>query len=376
MKRIVFIAKTNLNNDGRILNQIKFLQNHFKEKLDLHFLLLPDRPYFENLGTGVKIHDLNTSFRNSRFLRIFTVLEFTQKAIRRIIQLKPSVIHVQDMTVVLPVYLYKKCFGNRVTVIYDDHEMPNENESLQYRLFQFFERRLMQVADFVIYANQERREILDKELGIANSSYFLNLPYYDDQRIEVDEKIDPIFQSKLDQLIKLKKDGVNIIVHQGLLEVERGREKLANFSKLDFPKTKIVVIGITELDFNLFIQQYNLDYSNFYFVGSVPYKILREFWKLADAAIIMYLPTYINNRLCAPNRYFIALELGIPTIVNIDNPVLSSFTEKYKSGFYIEDIVVKKDIDRVISHSYSIDTLNKLKEKELIKFGAIYEKFI
>jgi len=376
MTKIIFIAKTNLNNDGRILNQIKILQNKFKENLNLHFLLLPDKPFKDNLGKGVTIHNLDTSSRRNKFLRPFTVIEFTYKSLKKLSELKPSIIHVQDFAVVLPVYLYKKFINNKVIIIYDDHEMPNENESLQYKFLQLFERKLMKLANIVIYANQERQEILDKELRLNNSSYFLNLPYFDKELSSDLNDIESHYAEHLRQLQNLKSTGSRLIIHQGLLEVERGREKLANFSKLNLLDTKIVIIGISEVDFKVFIDEFNLDIDNFYFVGSVPYNILSKFWEIGNAAIIMYLPTFINNRLCAPNRYFIALKLALPTIVNIDNPVLFNLTEKYSSGFYIENIKTTEDLEDVIKHKYYVNTLEDLKNEEIRKFESIYENYI
>lgn len=376
MRKIVFISKTNLTNDGRILNQIKILQNKYQNILDLHFLLLPDKPFNGNLGREVTIHNLDTSSRRNKFLRPFTVIEFTYKSLKKLSELKPSIIHVQDFAVVLPVYFYKKYYDKNVTVIYDDHEMPNENESLQYKFLQLFEKKLMKLADIVIYANQERQEILDKELSIKSSTYFLNLPYFDKELSSDTNDIEKSYTEHLKQLQNLKDNGNRLIIHQGLLEEERGRVKLANFSKLNLLDTKIVIIGISEVDFENFIDEYNLDKNNFYFVGSVPYNILSKFWKIGNAAIIMYLPTFINNRLCAPNRYFIALKLALPTIVNIDNPVLFNLTEKYSSGFYIENIKTTADLEDVIKHKYYVNTLEDLKNEEIRKFESIYENFI
>src|SRR5690606_25978407 len=109
----------------------------------IDFILFPDQPLTINLGKGIKIHEIQASFRNSSFLRFFTVFQFTFKALRLLYKLHPTLIHVQDMAVVLPVYLYKILNRKSFKLIYDDHEMPNENESLQYRFIQYFERRLM-----------------------------------------------------------------------------------------------------------------------------------------------------------------------------------------------------------------------------------------
>lgn len=375
LKKIIFIAKTNLNNDGRILNQIKILQNHFQKRLDIDFLLLPDKQFKDDLGEGVNINEINTIFRKNKYLRALTVVEFIIKALFKIIKLKPNIIHVQDLAAVLPVFIYKKHFNKEVVIIYDDHEMPNEKESVQYRIMQHYEKKIMKMSNHVIYANRERQEILNKTYKIKNSSYFLNLPYFETYDYNQLNVIDQVHNAKLSQLKELKENGYKIIIHQGQLEVERGRKKLAEFSKTNFINTKIAIIGISESDFQTFISEFNLKKDIFYFIGSVPYKILSEFWKLADTAIIMYLPTFINNRLCAPNRYYIALKYGIPTIVNRNNPVLFNFTESLKSGFYIEDIKNNADLEKVYNHTYNSDTLEKLKEAEIHKFISIYEKY-
>lgn len=376
MKKIIFIAKTDLNNDGRILNQIKILQNHLKENLNLHFILLPDKVFKGQLGLGVFLYSLHISIRNSPLLRMFTVVEFTIKAFRKLVELKPEIIHIQDYEVVLPVYLYKKFFKKNVVIIFDDHEMPNENESVQGKILQYFERKLMKISDYVIYANQERKEILDKELNISKSTYFLNLPYFEEKNILSNASIARNYITKLEELKAFKDKGINLIMHQGLIAVERGRKKLAEFSKFNFANTKIVIVGISELEYNSFITEFTLNRDNFYFVGSVPYTILTEFWKLMDATIIMYLPTYINNRLCAPNRYFIALKYNIPTIVNKDNPVLFNFTEKYQSGFYIEGITCLSGLEKVFTHSYSIHILEDMKKEEIEKLERVYDTIL
>ncbi|WP_432673086.1 hypothetical protein [Flavobacterium sp. SM2513] len=376
MKKIIFIAKTDLNNDGRILNQIKILQNYLKDQLNLHFIVLPDKEYVGDLGRGVFLYNLHISIRNNPALRMFTVVEFTIKALRKLIELQPEIIHIQDYEVVLPVYLYKKFFKKNVVIIFDDHEMPNENESLQGKILQYFERKLMKISDYVIYANQERKEILDKELNIIKSTYFLNLPYFEEKNILSNASIDRNYITKLEELKAFKEKGINLIMHQGLIAVERGRKKLAEFSKFNFANTKIVIVGISELEYNSFITEFTLNRDNFYFVGSVPYTILIEFWKLMDATIIMYLPTYINNRLCAPNRYFIALMYNIPTIVNKDNPVLYNFTEKHNSGFYIENITSSILVKKVFKHSYSTEVLEDMKHEEIEKFEGVYDKIL
>lgn len=368
--KAVFLAKTNLNNDGRILNQIKILQNFYKDNLRIDFILLADTPVTIQLGDGVILHEIKTFTRNSSWLRFIIVLEFTLKTFIKLWRLKPNILHVQDLAVVFPVYLYRLLRGESFKLIYDDHEMPNENESVQYRIYQFFEVRLMKMADVVLFANRERMEILQEQHNLKNRiDYFLNLPYFNGPI----KAINDAHKKKLNEVRNEAEKGRKFIMHQGSLEVERGRQKLADFSKKLPDGCSLMIVGVSEHEFYNFVNEYNLNPQRFYWVGSVPYEILPEYWRLAHAAVVMYLPTYINNRLCAPNRLYIAANYCIPVFVNKDNPVLSNFLSEFNIGKYIEDVKDSNDIKDIFTHTYTVDIMGQLKDIEVKKFIDIYE---
>ena len=372
--RVLFIAKTNLNNDGRILNQIKILQNHYGSNLIIDFILFPDKPIAVNLGENVVVHEVHTSFRNSSLLRPFTVIQFIWKTLRLLFQLNPKVIHVQDSAVVLPIFIYSILKKDSFQLVYDDHEMPNENESFQYRLIQFFEKVIMRKSNLVVFANKERMDLLREEYNLNNKlSYFLNLPYFDDLNIEIKE--DQYF-SILEKINQEKETGVKFIIHQGLLEIERGREKLAAFSKILPSDVRVLMLGISKQEFDDFLEEFDLSNKNFYFVGSVPYNLLNYFWEIGSGAIVMYLPTYINNRLCAPNRFYIAIKNHLPVLVNEGNPVLNNFVKEYKSGFFIENMKTAEDIYQFLQYEYSVHLMDQLIQEEIEKFIVSYESLM
>ena len=221
MKKVVFIAKTNLNNDGRILNQLRILQDSF-ENISIDFILLPDKPLKISLGDNVRVFNINLRIRHNKFLRFFTVFEFTLNALVLLFKLKPKVIHAHDADVVLPVLIYRLIRGNNFTLIYDDHEIPNENEALQSKIFTFFEVKLMKKADYIIFANEERMQILQEKYQLKNKcSYFLNLPYFEDEEHKSNERQ---IETLLTQLDNLKLAGTKFIIHQGVLAEERGKK--------------------------------------------------------------------------------------------------------------------------------------------------------
>jgi hypothetical protein len=372
MKKIIFIAKTNLNNDGRILNQIKILQNVFPG-IYIDFILLPDTPLLINLGENVRLHNIDLSIRHNKFLRLFTTIEFTMKALVLLFKLKAQVIHTQDLEVVLPVWIYRLIRGKSFTLIYDDHEIPNENESIQERIYTFFETNLMKIADYVIFANEERMQILKNKYKLKNNcSYMLNLPYFEEEGLGGVN--DTEIEKQLEKLDDLSARGIKFIIHQGPLAIVRGRMDIAAFAEKLPDNFKILLLGGSKNDYEKFISEFNLSKDCFYFIGSVNYLALSKFWNRGIASIVIYLPTYINNRLCAPNRFYLSLKKCLPAIVNKDNPVLSNFINKYKCGFFIDEILTPADFMRIIN--WDRENLNfafnNIQNEQVDNFVSIY----
>ena len=232
MNNIVFIAKTDINTDGRILNQLRILKEWNKD-LEVDLIVFPDKKVTISFDDTVKLHQIQGTFRHSPFFRVFTVLDFTFKAFKLLNKLKPRIVHAQDSEITLPVLLYKLLHPNKFYLIYDDHEIPNENEPYSKKLLGSLENILIKNSDAVIMANKERMLYLREKLHLTNKQfYFLNLPYYD-----IDSCTAPsaLMESKLDELELRKKQGTKFIIHQGPLYVERGRQKLADFCR-NLPK--------------------------------------------------------------------------------------------------------------------------------------------
>lgn len=356
--------------DGRILNEIAILKEG-TSNLHIDFILLPDKPVKVDLGEGVNLHVLNPKVRHNKLLRFLTVLEFTWRAVYTMLKLKPDVVHVHDTAVVLPALLYS-FLSRKSYMIYDDHEVPNENANWQARFMHRLEVWLMRRSDYVIHANSERMELIHKRHNINTASCFLlNLPYFEEAKAVAEGEPKRI----LEEIDFLRSKGVKFIMHQGAIIKDRGDAKLAELSAKLPENFRIMLLGGNRKAFNEFIQKHNADANKFYFVGSVNYSILSLFWERAMASIIMYMPTYTNNKLCAPNRFFIALEHGLPVIVNKSNPVLSNFINTYKSGFEIESFQSTSDFERLVDFQVqdNIDLLNRLRAEERAKLMNLYD---
>ena len=342
MNKIVFIAKTNINTDGRILNELRILKEWNKD-LVVDLVLFPDKKVAISFDDSIILHQIHGTFRHNKFLRVFTVLEFTFKAFKLLNKLKPRIVHAQDSAILLPVLLFRVLNPKKFYLIYDDHEIPNENGSFLNKIIGALENFLIKNSDAVIVANKERMLYLSEKLQLKNNLfYFLNLPYFNVNPSTIPSAL---MELKLDELELRRKKGTKFIIHQGPLYVERGRQKLADLCR-NLPKPyKILLLGGTEADFIRFKAENGLQDDKFLFIGSVNYEVLPLFWKKGCASIVMYLPTYTNNRLCAPNRLYLSYFLGLPIIVNKNNPVLYDFVDSYKAGGFIEDFMENPNVD-------------------------------
>ena len=375
MRKVVFIAKTNLNNDGRILNQLKILKEYYGKNIIIDFILMQDKRLISSVVEVDNFYFIDTFFRNNRVFRIFAVLEFTFKALIKLIRLRPDIVHVQDSAVVLPVYLYRVYTGNRVQFIYDDHELPNENQNLFERIITYIENKLIKFCDVVVFANKERKDFWIGKFSIKPrfSTYFLNLPYYENKY-----SFNDLCGSELNHFnnIKLLKDsGKKIIIHQGALNDARGKGMLYSLIEKSSEEIVVVFLGSNLQQFEEVFSNMNRYLDKCYFVGSIQYNFLEIFWELGDASIVLYDPMYINNKLCAPNRYFLSFFKNIPIIVNKTNPVLNNLTVTLRSGLFIEDILEgKNSICDIFNHYIDQTICNELRDKQCQNFVRIYEK--
>lgn len=375
MKKIAFIAKTNLNTDGRILNELKIFEEYYPgETID--FILLPDKKTNISLS-NVRLHTINCLIRNSAFFRPLAVLEFTIRALLKLIRLSPQIVHIQDSAVIFPVYLYKLIRGTSLILIYDDHEIPNSFDAKGlYGLFLKLEEKILKKSNMVIFANEERLEFLKHKYRLSNNlTFFLNLPYYEEEQPR--NVLPETVNKHLVNIDKIIDDGVRFIMHQGVINDARGKEKLSKLVSILPPRYRILLLGGNVSGFQSFVKEFDLDEAKFYFVGTVDYHYLPEFWNRCLASIVMYSPTYLNNRLCAPNRFYISIQKEIPVIVNKDNPVLANFINRYNCGYFIEDFssdsisLIEKYDKNNIDFSYST-----IRQEQIVSFLTNYNNYL
>jgi hypothetical protein len=197
-----------------------------------------------------------------------------------------------------------------------------------------------------------------------------NLPFYDLGQVELSSEESLILED-IDTFISR---GHKFIIHQGVINIEREESKLAMFSSILKPPYKILIIGASRRNFDSFIEKYNLEVSSFYFVGKVRYHVLNFFWKRGIASVVMYAPTLLNNRLCAPNRFYISLNSGLPVFINKDNLVLQNLIREFHCGYEIESFGMDFDLERIQGvQPIILKGFSDLKKSQVLQFLNVYQ---
>ncbi len=224
---------------------------------------------------------------------------------------------------------------NKIHFIYDiydyycdSHNMPEPLRIIVSRL----ENAIINISDATIICTKERKEQIRK----AHPSKVIviyNSPDINEGADDVEKEFDYVYCGTLAGGRLLKEILENYKYHTDIKMVFGGDGEFAELCR--------------ELDQR---------YEHFSYVGVIPYSKVLELEKKSKVISAIYDPSIRNHRLCAPNKFYEALAIGIPIIVC--------------RGTGIDSIVEEQSIGHVIDYSVkdfyqSLD--NMIKDDEMYK---------
>lgn len=333
MNKHVVICKTDLRYDGRITSIINTLSNSFKKDEIIVYNLIDYyiSPHF--LNKNVEYYgfiSLLNRFKRSHLIQVIKSIQFNIYVLFKLIKYSPKTIQLHHEPVLLAGLLYKLLF-RKVVLVYNDQEIFRYKEANIPKLLYLIERKVMKVSNLIIYTNEYRKRLsgvlynnkLVKSIIIDNYVFDASIHSLNN---ELKEKVDTL------------KSKYKLLVHQGSIDKNRGKEEIISLIPLLPSDWIITFLGIDNNMFNEFAKLLNLeDRKKIYNFGKIPFEDLNSFWSYtADAALIIYKPISINNNYCAPNRLYAAVNVGVPILVNGDNFTLYSFIKKYLNGCCID----------------------------------------
>lgn len=213
----------------------------------------------------------------------------------------------------------------RVSYVFDQHELPEYLIATNFRKRLY--RRIENVSDIIIVANEDRLEFMRKSGLIIKSHKYCVLNNYPDKLFSELEVLD------LPSEINIWLQGSEYILLQGGGHFNRYPSKILSAVKRH-GKLKIVLLGPI---YDKLKEEIALNYSDMvYMTGYVDQLELTRYIDHSKLSIILYANSNNNNYLCEPNRLYQAVCRGIPVIVGI-NPPMKSFVLKNKIGEVLSD---------------------------------------
>lgn len=377
--RIAIIVKTNINTDARVLNELFFLSKNLSD-YDFFLYLMPDSLVNITLPQNVHLKVVSCKTRNKKGLRLFTALCLSLKIYRLVVKLDPTIIHLHDSASVLP-YLFIRFFsGKSLKVIYDDHEIPNKTYNILKISNTILENYVINNANYVISANKERITYLQTKLKIKQKKWVV-LQNYPLEKVMNNVNVKDLPENIYNDLIRLKelkKADKQLIMHQGPLWKERGAKEISTIIKNLSEDYIVVFLGVDKKQYISFLEKYNLEKykTKICRIDKTSYKYIILFWRECIASIIFYKPRLVNNRYCAPNRLFLSLSLGMPVIVNRDNPVLKYFVDKYEAGAFVEEINFNKFLPENYKNRQMSQIINSIAANEYQSLLNVYKEVL
>jgi glycosyltransferase involved in cell wall biosynthesis len=247
---------------------------------------------------------------------LFLPLKFVEFGIRvawRASRRRPDAYHAHDLPMVLPALLAAWFF--RAPVVYDAHELYAEmgmHSPRSARFWRAIDRWVSHRVDRVIAVNQSRADIMVEELGSKPPFIVPNLPIQlakGDLPAKEDSPLREFVRSRVS-------DPRPVLLYQGVLAPGRALDQvLEAMPKVQSPFV-LVLLGhrTTYLDGLLeIVDARGLSDRVLYHPG-VDSDHLSAYTVGADAGLVIYAKTPLNNFLCAPNKLFEYCMASVPVI--------------------------------------------------------------
>lgn len=356
--KIAILLKGSIDFDGRVISQIDSLSNYFN-KSQINIFYLQDTARTIKFDKNVSIIDISLFTKKlpkSKFWQFLKLIEYGIRVCIKLLKYKPEIIQIHDENSIIGAFFYR-LLNKKVKIIYDDHELKNlPPKNIHQYLMLYLEKRIFSSADIVISANYSRQKIVNFVLKPKKSFVIENWNY---KRIDTNPKPDTL--NLIDEITEIKRNS-SVILHQGMLSLSRKKDLVFKIIE-NLPSNWVVLfIGITlEVYNNFFKGNTKTKYGGYVFNSD-----LDLIWKKINSTIIFYDSQDLNNKYCAANRVYLALNLGIPIIINDDNPVLMKVISEYNNGLSVNHNNLKEKLN-YFSNNYNKYLVNSSGTKGLFE---------
>lgn len=332
MNKILHISNTDISNDSRILKELIALT----ELCEAEVLAIGVADHSFGWAKLDGSHYLRLSI-SSRALRILPrafryileLIEFTYKATKYGLKIKPRIIHCHDTFALPSGWLLKKTVGCKL--VYDAHELESDKNGQNFILSKatlLIEKFCWQQIDLLVSVSDSIIDWYSNYFGEKPSALILNSPM-------LEQIPAPSFNRDRNDRINYfhKKYQISpdnrIFVYLGILGPGRGIEIYLDAFASGPEKAHVVFIGFGPLAQS--IANHSKSYSNIHLHPPVPHDQVVPLVRNADYGLCLIEKASLSDYYCLPNKLFEYCFAGLPVLAS-DFPEIKKLVETYSLG--------------------------------------------
>ena len=331
-KRVHVVCTTSdLRYDGRVFSMINTLARSYPMDIVYILELTSSNYVVENLYDNVKYKRIGWLSRintKSRLLRYISCLEYAIVTLGYMLLKSPKSIQVHHEGVLLSTILYKKLFPKTI-LVYDDKEFYNPKDRNIAKPIFLLEKKVIQNCDLLIETNCYRKRAVNSTVCPLSDVIVVDNYVFGKGKCYLGDLLETIKD--------LKNRGQRIMLHQGDLSDIRGTKQIYEIIESLQENWILLFIGLSRESFAALHSRVAGNKEKILYGGYIPYQELNSFWSYMDAGVLFYDACSFNNKYCAPNRLYLAVNNGVPIIVNSDNYTLTRFLKEYRCGLSYPD---------------------------------------
>lgn len=250
----------------------------------------------------------------------------------------PDVFVAHDLPMLAVARLHAERCGAKL--VYDSHELYSEQEfsECEKKRWAQIETKHIRACNVVITVNASIAAELEKRYQISGVGVVHN----------ADRALAPPVPSKLFHVRFKLPESTKILLLQGGLSAGRNLESLvAAMAHVRDDSIALVILGDGALSKPLAAMVKNLDLGRrVFFHPAVAQEVLPLYTVAADAGVIPYQATCLNNYLCTPNKLFEFIAAGLPILAS-DLPEIARLVKGCDLGL-VGDMSTPEKIGQLI----------------------------
>jgi glycosyltransferase involved in cell wall biosynthesis len=327
--KILYLTHTDIENDGRIIKQIKALS-----LVKGYFIL----------GYGLKLSNNRLNkvdspgiFKIESF-KFCSIYNYVPRAIKHAILLfsitvkyvikgfvyKPEVVHCHD-TMVLPAGVILKIIC-KSKLIYDAHELESQKNSqgiILSRMTYLIELISWRFVDFFITVSPSIVQWYEEKFGPKRNEIILNSPNY--RELDKRKSQNESYFRKMYAI----SDEAKIFLYLGIIGKGRGVEMYLNIFESEGVSSHIVFMGYGDLVEDVINRSKGCNRIHFH--PRVDHERVVEISQSADVGLAIIEDVSLSDYYCLPNKLFEYAFAGIPILAS-DFPDMKCMIDEYKLG--------------------------------------------